>query len=212
MSRENKEENETFIDKYLQNYKLRFDSLHVFLSSQGVYTIITIADFFFNELKKASEKEISFYLFGFTVATRSISDHILHDYHVKYFSNNVIKDRIEPMFIERGKLNIKIFKCDARKYKHKEALRFAKFWDEKINKFKKDRKMKFLKDMRDITVHRKVVTRPHIIIIKNGEMGFGLEKRDSSGKIIFHEPDGIAFCKYCLNEMKKFVDEIKAEF
>ena len=210
MSGKSKGGDETFVDKYLQNYKLRSDSLHVFLSSQGVYDIITIAEFFFNKLNNASEKELPYYLFGFTVATRSISDHILHDFHIKYFSSSIIKNRFELMYIEQDKLDIVVFKKNAMKYKHKEALRFAKFWEKKIKKFKKDEKMKFLKDMRDITVHRKVATRPHFIIVRKGETGFGLEKHDPSGHIRFD--DGLSFCKYCLNEMKKFVDEIKSEF
>jgi len=182
----------------------------MFLLLSGINDIIKTAEFFFKKIvENVSIIELPFYLFGFTVATRSIPDHLLHDYYVKFFGK-IIEDHIELMKVEPYKLYPRDFREKAKEPGHEMALAFIEHWEKQMDKFEKDEKINFLFRMRDISVHRKIASRPHFIIVRNGKKGFGLEYRASDKPILFD--DGIAFCEYCLNEMKLFVHRTKSKF
>ena len=153
--------------------------------------------------------QLPYYLFGFTIAIRSALDHLLHDYYVKYFGT-IIEDHIELMKAEPYKLYPDDFEEKAKETNHKLALHFINYWKDQKNELENDEKMKFLFRMRDLSVHRKLATRPHFIIVKDNKEGFGLEWRRTDKHIWYG--DGINFCDYCLNKMKNVIQNIQSKF
>lgn len=189
----------------------------VYLTAEGIDEIIETAEYYFDKIKEnLYSDKLKYYLFGFTIATTSVKDHLLHHYYVKFFEN-IIEDRFELMKVKPEKLYIHSsrdphfdFTKKAKKTGHKIAQNFVKYWDECMNKLWDDEKINFLFTMRNISVHRKIASRPHFITVKEGVQTFGLEWESPE----FHHKysDGIAFCKYCLDKMKAFVTETKSKF
>lgn len=194
---------------FIDELRSRYDRLQVFLSSQGVSDIILVTEYFLDKCISGSKEELVYNLFGFVIALRSIPDHLLHDYYVKYFGR-VIKDHIELMKVEPDKLYHHIFRDKANETGHQIAIAFYERWKSQMDKFWEDKDIGFLFNMRDITIHRKVVSRPHFIVVSEGKEGFGFEKRDEEDRIYYDNP--IALCKSCLEHMKQFVNDIKSEF
>ncbi len=200
------------IDDYelVDELKSKYDRLQVFLSSGGVNDIISVAEYFLDKCKSGQEDELTYNLFGFIIALRCIPDHLMHEYYVKYFGQ-IVKDHIELMIVEPDKLYADtIFKKKAYKTGHKVAIDFYEQWNNQMNIFKKDEDMGFLFDMRDITIHRKVATRPHFIFVSKEEKRFGFEKRDHEDRRYYNDP--ISLCTSCLEQMKQFIRDMKSKF
>ena len=188
----------------------------VHLTAEGVDDIVKTAEYYFEKIKEnVYSDNLKYYLFAFTVAVTSIKDHLLHHYYIKFFEN-IIEDRFELMKVEPERLYIHSrdphfdFAEKAKETGHEVAQNFVIYWDESMNKLWADKKINFLFTMRNISVHRKIASRPHFIMVKEGIQTFGLEWE--SLKHNYKYTDGVAFCEYCLDKMKEFVNETKSKF
>lgn len=198
--------------------------------SLGVRDIIETADFFLKKiiefaseetemvkdltLGELAEREVqnppkyenlNFYLFGFIVASDSIPDYLLHECYVHFFHEDLkIRSHAELMSVTY-RINESKFCDECCRTGNMRAMEFMKFWFEKKKKLDKDSSIKFLHALRNIAIHRKFVTKPHVEFIRNGKWNFGF--MDKNRKPI--EKDGIGFCNKVFEKMCQFVDEIK---
>jgi hypothetical protein len=111
------------------------------------------AEYFLQRLRaSSSRKEMRANLGAFLAASRSIADHLLEDYNLK-FALNIPLDE---------KLTYKKFKEEAINKKDKTALAFLIFYKNEFNKLKQDKKGqynigKLLLEKRNIKIHRKEI-------------------------------------------------------
>jgi len=132
------------------------------------------AEFFLRKMRESYRKEFIYYLSAFLSSTKSIPDYLLEEYNNKYKLNIPI-NRI---------LNAHIFEKRARYGDHKEALRYIKFWKQRMKKLKSDAIGSFLFSKRNIAIHR-IQPKPDITEVK-----MQLRVHEPSKVEVVFEPEG----------------------
>ena len=90
-------------------------------------------------------KEFNFELSNFLSSTKSIMDHLLEEYNIKYKLN-------------LKRLNIDKFMIKAVKTKNSDAVKFIQWYDDQLNQIKNDQACSFLINARNLNVHQDQVT------------------------------------------------------
>jgi len=94
------------------------------------------------------EEHFIYELNCFLIALRSIPDVLLEDLNEKYGLGISLDEKLTPQ----------VFKRKAKELNKTDALRFIKWWEERVNSIKEDRYGSVLFRKRNISVHRRVVT------------------------------------------------------
>jgi len=103
------------------------------------------------EVYLKSDEIFTYELEAFLVKLRSIPDVLLQDFNEKFSLGISLEEKLYP----------KSFEDRAKQLQNKQAIKFIKWWNNKMNKIRSDRLGSILFRKRDISVHRKVV-RPEL--------------------------------------------------
>jgi hypothetical protein len=106
---------------------------------------ISDAEYFLEIIKRSyTREELRPNLGAFLTMSRSIADHLLEDYNMKF---NLGIDLEEKLTYDR-------FEKGARDRSNQTALDFLKFYKDEVKNLKKDPTFKLLYDKRNIRIHR----------------------------------------------------------
>jgi len=193
------------------------------------------AEFYLGKMRKSYtnvEEEFVYYLSAFLAASRSIPDHLLEEYNVKYGLNLPLT---EKLYADR-------FESRAKEIHHSDALRFIRFWKERMNALQRDPIGGLIISMRNLNVHR-VVVKPDLVKVEITDTfvftdSVRVEKFDKEGKLVevcesprehpmkpeevparvdwyfkeYEKEPIIAVCERFLAIIKDFVDETRRSF
>jgi len=93
-------------------------------------------------------KKIHYELEHFLITIRSVPDYLLEDYNKKYALGISLDDKLHP----------NAFKRKARELRNEDATSFIKWYEKKLRVLYKDEVCLFVKNKRDISIHRQEVT------------------------------------------------------
>lgn len=114
---------------------------------------------------------------AFLSVTRSVPEHLLEDYNVKYSLNIPDEEHL-----------ITTFKTEAKRLNNKVALNFFNWWKAERDKLRNDRIGSLLFTKRNISIHRRMV-KPDLAKVEIRDYvhvtdSVTVEKYDSEGKLI----------------------------
>jgi hypothetical protein len=110
---------------------------------------ISDAEYFLKAVKRSKSREdLRPNLGAFLAMSRSIVDHLLEDYNIKFGLNINLET----------KLKSDTFENEARKQSNLSALEFIMFYKERFQELEKNDIFKLLKNKRNLRIHRRITT------------------------------------------------------
>lgn len=126
----------------------------------------------------ANQKEFTYYLSAFLSACRSVPDHLLEEYNIRYGLNISLSEE----------LNADRFESKSRQFRNKDALNFIRMWRDGMKAMKDDPVGRLLVSKRHLNVHR-VPVRSNLVKVEVQDTirvseRVTVQKFDKNGKLV----------------------------
>jgi len=174
--------------------------------------IIETAKFFLEKIKETTSNtnlysinNLNYYLYGFVISTFSIPNYMLYQKFIDFFRpDKRIKAMVDMLSTSEYVNEIKFYKKSCQE-KNNKAINFIQFWICEKEYLMSDKRIKFLKLLRDHVVHRNLAIKPTYIVerVSKDVINFCLK-----GKKGYHEEDGLEFCQYSFDTLCEFYNKI----